>query len=202
MNRLAELRKAKRWSQARLAKESGLSQPVIARYETGERQPKLWQLERIAGALGISAPDLVAQFAEAGAEIIRDTARTVPVVGYVGAGHEVHRFDDDPSSDRIEEAEAPPGAGEHTEAVIVSGQSMAPAFRDRDIIYYEKRELGPEDLIGRECVVGLADGRTFVKVLQRGSDRGLYNLFSYNAPLITDVAVNWAMRVRWVSRED
>lgn len=79
---------------------------------------------------------------------------------------------------------------------------MAPVFQERDLIYYQNVPGPPENLIGRECVVGLADGRVFVKILQRGNSPGFFNLFSYNAPLIADVVVDWAVRVMWVRRAE
>lgn len=125
---------------------------------------------------------------------------TVPLVGYVGAGAEVHRFDGDEMTERIDDVEGPPTADEHTVAVIVRGDSMAPVFPDRSVIYYRNVPGSPGQVVGQECVVRLVDGRTFVKILQRGSTPDLYNLFSYNAPLMIDVPVEWAVRVRWVDR--
>jgi phage repressor protein C with HTH and peptisase S24 domain len=125
----------------------------------------------------------------------------VPVVGFVGAGAEVQMFDGDQSTEQIDEVDAPPASDEHTVAVIVRGDSMAPAFRDRDVIYYRNIRTDLDQLIGRECVIRLSDGRTFVKILMRGGGPGFFTLFSYNAPLISDVVVEWAVPVKWVMRD-
>jgi hypothetical protein len=55
------------------------------------------------------------------------------------------------------------------------------------------------DLIGQLCVVGLADRRTLVKQVQRGSDLGLYSLHSAEKP-IADVTIEWAATVDSISR--
>jgi hypothetical protein len=56
------------------------------------------------------------------------------------------------------------------------------------------------DVIGRLCVVGLADRRTLVKQVQRGSDLGLYNLHSATEKPIVDVKIEWAATVDSISR--
>jgi transcriptional regulator with XRE-family HTH domain len=56
--RLAEWRKQRGWTQARLAKESGLSASAIAMYETGRRTPDTGAMARLAAALGVSIADL------------------------------------------------------------------------------------------------------------------------------------------------
>lgn len=56
-------RKIAHLTQSELAKRSGLDQPVIARYESGDRPLRLApyaNLTRIAAALGISTDELIA----------------------------------------------------------------------------------------------------------------------------------------------
>ncbi len=51
--RLEELRNVKGWSQAELARRSGVPQPTISRLESGETQSiNLPNLEKLASALG------------------------------------------------------------------------------------------------------------------------------------------------------
>lgn len=60
-NRIKQLRKALGMSQQALAYACGWdSQSRIGNYEKGTRQPNLQDLETMAGALGVSLPDLVA----------------------------------------------------------------------------------------------------------------------------------------------
>ncbi len=58
--RLQELREAKGWSQAELARQSGVPQPTISRIEAGKTGSiELANLERLAGALGVNAALLI-----------------------------------------------------------------------------------------------------------------------------------------------
>ncbi len=52
--RLKKFRTASGMSQKQLAEKSGMSEPAIRNYELGNRYPNDKQLEKIAGALGIS----------------------------------------------------------------------------------------------------------------------------------------------------
>lgn len=52
--RLKELRKAKRISQLRLATDLNTNQNTISRYETGEREPGIAELIRIADYFNVS----------------------------------------------------------------------------------------------------------------------------------------------------
>ncbi|WP_425314383.1 XRE family transcriptional regulator [Rhizobium daejeonense] len=119
----------------------------------------------------------------------------VPLKGKVGAGAEVYALDNG-SDDTVE---APAGAAPSTVAVEVSGDSMFPAYEDRTLLYYSKL-LPPEQMLNRRCVVQLANGKIFVKVLRKGSGGNLYTLQSLN-PLysdITDQQVDWAAPIDWV----
>jgi ribosome-binding protein aMBF1 (putative translation factor) len=49
-----ELRERHGWSQTQLAKESGMTQSAVARFEAGGTVPTLTVLERLAAALGVS----------------------------------------------------------------------------------------------------------------------------------------------------
>lgn len=119
--------------------------------------------------------------------------RQVRLKGYVGAAQTVYQFDDDGAG----WVDAPPGTPYDVEAVEVRGDSMLPLYRSGAILYYSK-QLSPEDMIGEQCVVQLADERVLVKTLRRGSERGLYTLNSLNAPDIEDVVVDWAAPIDWI----
>lgn len=57
--RLKELRKAKGISQVKLAMELNTSQNTISRYETGEREPGINELIRIADYFNVSVDYLL-----------------------------------------------------------------------------------------------------------------------------------------------
>ena len=124
----------------------------------------------------------------------RERRRLIPVVGYVGAATEFFGFDDHAQGAGLDEIDAPPGAPEDAVAVIVRGDSGYPAIRDGMILVYWSKHEHPDGLVGEDCFVRLKDGRTLVKILERGSREGLWTLASINAstPPIRDVEIEWA----------
>lgn len=120
--------------------------------------------------------------------------RTAELAGQVGAGAEIEPL---PDGTAIDHVEVPPGAPANVEAVVVRGNSMYPRYFEGEHLFYRKSQSPPADLIGRECVVKLADGRMLVKIIRRGSRRHLFNLESWNAPVLEDQKIDWAAPVRW-----
>lgn len=57
--RIEEARRSRGWSQAELARKSGLTQQAIQRYESGEREPKVSAVVSMAAALGVTIPYLL-----------------------------------------------------------------------------------------------------------------------------------------------
>ncbi len=57
--RIKELRKSKRISQIKLGIDLNMSQNTISRYETGEREPSISDLIRIADYFGVSVDYLL-----------------------------------------------------------------------------------------------------------------------------------------------
>lgn len=113
--------------------------------------------------------------------------------GKVGAGAEIIPTDHELG----EETDLPPGAPANTTAVVVDGDSMYPRYFSGEKLFYLDEHHAPTDLVGQECVVKLVDGRMLVKILRRGSRRNLFNLESWNAPMLEDQRVEWAAPVRW-----
>lgn len=118
----------------------------------------------------------------------------VPIKGYVGAGAEAHFYA--VAQGDLDEVEAPDGCNPDTVAVEIRGESLGSLF-DRWLVFYDdvRRPVTP-DLIGRLCVVGLADERVLVKKIRRGHG-GLYDLHSNSGEEpIRGVAIEWAARVK------
>lgn len=119
--------------------------------------------------------------------------RTVPLVGYVGAGATAFFF---PQDTPIDEVTAPNGATDATVAVEIRGDSLG-SFFDRWLVFYDDvHRPVTSDLINQLCVVGLEDGRILIKKIQRSRSKGLFHLLSQTEPPILDVAVEWAAKVK------
>lgn len=84
----------------------------------------------------------------------------------------------------------------------ISGQDVVTAYREGDHIIYDDLATGADiaRYINKECVVRLTDGRTFIKTLARGSEDDCWTLWSYNAPPMIDMLLEWAAKVRWVEK--
>lgn len=123
----------------------------------------------------------------------------MPVVGHVGAGAQIYPIDDHAPGAGLDEIEAPPGAAPGAVGVRVRGDSMYPVYSEGDLLFYAEQR-NPAELIGRECVVRLADGRLFIKIIRRGATPGRYSLHAHNAPPLDDVEIDWAAPVQWIRR--
>jgi len=56
-NKIAEIRKAKGFTQSRLAQELNIDRSHLSSVETGNRKPSMMLLTRIAEKLGVSVKD-------------------------------------------------------------------------------------------------------------------------------------------------
>jgi len=132
-----------------------------------------------------------------GRRVARKPDQEVRVVGYIGAGAEVFAVDDHEKGAGLDVVQVDFPVKHGTIGVIVRGDSMMPMFEDGDLIGYIRDASGPDQLIGKICVVKVVDGPTFIKRLKRGSVHGLYTLVSANARDIEDVEIEWAARYRF-----
>jgi len=118
----------------------------------------------------------------------RKSIRFVPIVGKAGAGPEGTVLF--ATGDRnFGEIEAPLDAAPSARALEVQGNSMYGVANDGWIIFFEDKETPSAEHMGELCVCFLEDERVLVKIPYPGSQRGLYNLDSANAPPMRDVAV-------------
>lgn len=128
------------------------------------------------------------------------SAKTVSLVGYVGAGE---MYYPDPTSGPwvgFDEVEAPPGA-DGVCAVRVRGDSMSPVYRDGDLVYFHRDGLDLERCVGKDCIVQVRNGPAYIKRLERNQRTGRLRLVSYgNLDPIENPDVEWAAPVKWVMR--
>lgn len=182
-------------SAADFARRYELGEATYRHHENGTRGFNLATAQSYARKLNVDAYWLMTGRLPKGA----GTA-TVPIVGYVGAGAEIFSMDDYAKGAGLDDAPAPPTSTGNEVALVVRGDSMYPAYHDGDVIYYNEHADTEDKFLGRECVVRLADGRTMIKMVMRGSRLGSYTLLSHNAQPITDIALDWAARVLWVRK--
>ena len=114
----------------------------------------------------------------------------VPIVGYVGASPDgnVSFATGDGNFDL---AEAPKGASMATEALEVRGDSMRGFANDGWLVFYDEKESPREEHMGEPCVCFLEDDRVLIKTPWPGSERGLFHLESFNAPVMLNVPVRY-----------
>lgn len=171
------------WTQQRLGEKLGVAQSTVTRWVKGS-EPRGNYRDEIAKLY-----DELVLSLDSGEEPIMQ----VKLSGYIGAGQEIYQFDEDGAG----YVEAPPSASSTSEAVEVKGESMWPLYEDGTLLYYSK-QVSPETMVGKRCIVRLEDDRMLVKSIRKGSERGLYTLVSLNAPDIEDVALQWAAPIDWI----
>lgn len=163
-------------SRGGLALALGRSQSVVTAMlktpdEEDARPIRVEELAVIAGYLEESIPPL------AGIATIVGTAGDAPEgdINFLG------------------EAPMPSGGELETLAIELVGDSLLRTTTGKGgIIYFENRREAPApDMIDHPCVVGLADGRVMIRVLQIGRSEGFYDLESYDDRTIRDAQVSW-----------
>ncbi len=190
-DRLRSAREKKGFTSAsQAAKELGIGASTYRHHENGTRDYDSEQAKRYARFYGVEPEWLLYG---KGSKI-----KTVPLVGYIGAGAEFHALDDNAHGDGMERITAPPNSPPSAVAVKVRGSSMFPVYNEGDILIYSGRRYDVNEFIGKRCVCGLSDGRVLVKTITRGSQSGLYSLASFNSPPIDDVLIDWASKILWV----
>ena len=174
-----------------IGRRAGVGLSAVANIMSGRsRSPRHVTLEKIARVLNCTVYELVTDI---------DADTTAPLIGTAGAGEEIVLFGPDASRERLD---APPNLTAPS-AVVVRGDSMLPAYRDGDVLFFERR-IGapavPAEAMRHDCVVELMDGRMMIKTVLP-AERGRVHLASYNRPdVLNDVQLRWAAPVRWIHR--
>lgn len=173
------------------ARAFGWKPPTYMGHENGDRNPSRDKAKKYGRAFKVRWEWIL----EGQGEPSNDSQ--APVVGYVGAGAQIFPVDDNPVGQGMDEASVPPGAPIDVVAVKVRGDSMYPRYFDGELVYYHSIHQPPSELIGKECVVKLADGRMLIKRLRRGTLKNVFNLESWNSPLLENAEIEWAAPVLW-----
>jgi len=192
-DRLRLARKEAGFEEAKDAAASlGVNRFTYAQHENGTRGFKRDKAELYARRFGVNIEWLLT-----GKGLMRPRGRAtklVPLVGYVGAGALAHIFAE--GQGNLDMVEAPDGSTPETVAVEIRGESLG-SFFDQWLVFYDdvRAPLTPY-MIGKLCVLGLADGRILIKKLRKGQIAGHWTLESQFEPPIYDALVEWGAIVK------
>jgi len=178
-------------NQAAFAQHVGVTQSRVSKWENDRdpESPGPENLRRLARA----AKKTVDEFLEMQEHVMR-----VPIIGFIGVGATMTFYQG--NREDFETIEAPKGATAATVAAEVQDDSLGIGCIGWHAFYDEVKSSPDDEMIGRMCVVGLADGRILVRRLEIGQISGKYNLFAIIGPPMYDVSVVWASKVRHLSQ--
>lgn len=123
---------------------------------------------------------------------------TVPIIGCAAAGGGWTPYDDGEIGEINMDL-----SGAIPVAIEVKGDSMAPVYRDGDILIGARMEgASIERASGKDCICVTADGNRAIKFISKERGKKTYTLRSYNpahAP-IEGIRLVWAAPIMWVRR--
>lgn len=204
--RVARVREERKMSQTALAdaihrinRALKPRQSTIHSLETGDvERPRL--LRELAMVLEVSEDWLLTGKGDRSRKPPVD-AFDIPVFGYAGARERVELIKEDDT--RSLGGIRPPSMQEGFVAVVVKGNSMFPAYRDGDHLFFQEYSGNePSAFLGRDCVVITDKSRCYVKRVIAGRVPGTYDLMSYDPAVdpIRDVGLESAWPIQWVRR--
>jgi len=196
-DRIQAARKAAGLTQQQLADRFGISRNAVSMWESDKSAPDANKMAPLAEMFGVGVEELWTGRRPLPRQIPRARTR-IAIAGYVGAGATVIPIDDHARGAGIDYVEIPPSVV----GARVRGDSQLPVYRNNDVILYQRDSVPPSQLIGRECMVQLAepDGRLLLKTIRRGPTPRTFTLASHNARDIEGVRIEWAAPVLWVKR--
>lgn len=124
----------------------------------------------------------------------------VKVVGRIGAGQEILPELEQLPPEGLFQIEVPFPVPDNTLAFEVEGESMWPRYDPGDVVLCWKEGTNANEVIGWEAAVMTDQGQRYLKRILHGSKAKLFNLESFNAPVIRDVKLTWISKVQLVVR--
>lgn len=136
MEKLRELRKARRLTTTELANIVGCSNPTITHYERGDRKPDPDMLKKFADYFGVSIDYLLGR--ENPTPSSSNTSGVkIPVYGEIAAGIPIEAIENIIDFEEITPEMA--STGEYI-ALKVKGSSMEPRIMDGDVVIIRRQE--------------------------------------------------------------
>jgi repressor LexA len=189
LNRIREWREARALTLERLAELSGVSVSYLSRMEAGKRNVSLKNLSKISHALNVPERELVPGEG-APAEPTR-----VPLGGHVGAGGRIDTSTEQREPGVEYEIALTTIIPDATVAYQVIGESMLPEFKPNMVIVCRAHTTDPRPHLGKQVVIGTADGARLLKTLVEGTEPERYNLESWNAATMRNVELAWVAHI-------
>jgi DNA-binding XRE family transcriptional regulator len=189
--RMRRLRAATGLSQIAFAERLGINQSTVSKWETGVQEPMLDHVQRLAAVLD---RDLETLLADLGLNRLEEPAPalTVPIIGGLSQGTMVQFYPKDRSRDGLS---MPRWGNPLLVALDIANDSLGSAFRGWVAYYSDDHKAPTKDLYGQLCVLGMADGKILVKVVEAGRKPGHYDLHSPTERVQQDQRVVWAARI-------
>lgn len=120
-----------------------------------------------------------------------DSNGEIPLVGYLGAGAEVEPDYEQVPPEGLEQVSIPFPLPDEMVAFRVRGTSMLPAYKPDCIIVVFREQRKPlESFYGVEAAVRTADGRRFIKTIERGIGGVTLRSWNDHTP-IENVQLEW-----------
>lgn len=185
----AEVRKLLRQSgltQTQLAASLNTSQGTVSRWLSGKQSPSVehWQ---------------IVQKALTGSAAASHDPQPISVTGHIGLYGRIYLVENErESAGKMVTPLIPLPSG--IASLEVQGFGMAPRYMDGEVVFYDEEHFPPEAMVGRECIVKVKDGETYLKLVRHGSQPGRFTLVGYSAPDMVDVELEWATPIRFVQR--
>jgi phage repressor protein C with HTH and peptisase S24 domain len=179
--KLRAIMKATGWKQQQIAEQFDVSQATVSRWFSGS-EPEGPRRDAINA--------MYSEVVSSGPKVVPDS-EDIPVMGYIGAGAEIEPEYDQVPPEGLFSITLPFPLPDEMIAFEVRGDSMLPVYKNGSIVVVYREQKQPlSAFYGEDAAVRTSDGRRFIKTIQRGQgDR--VNLFSFNAPMIEDVHLEW-----------
>ena len=169
-----------------------MQQATVSRWEKGRPVQRKFQ-EAVAQLAGLTVPEFFHSATR---------PRLIPVIGRLSAGSRLALTDwPDPTSP-VEHIKLNVGDADQI-GVRVDDDSLAPVYRKGDMVVGRKLpKTRIPDAIGRDCVVKTIDGAGYIRILKKGSRRGLYTLRAFRPEEddIEEVDLEWAAPITFIKR--